>query len=230
MMLTAPVLDAPVLGAIAAFGLLVLAYLLGSLPTGYLAGRWLKGIDIREEGSGGTGTTNVLRILGKGPAVVVLIVDVLKGVAAVLLVRLLWQKAGLDLTLELQALELQARDWLLALAALVAVFGHSRPVWLGFRGGKSVASGLGVLLAMQWPVALAALGTFGLVLAVSRIVSLASLLAVGVMAIAMFLSGASLPYLLFALLGAGFVIWRHRSNIERLLAGTEPKIGQSAAS
>jgi acyl phosphate:glycerol-3-phosphate acyltransferase len=218
-------LTAPVLHAIAAFGLLVLAYLLGSLPTGYLAGRWLKGIDIREEGSGGTGTTNVLRILGKGPAVVVLIVDVLKGVAAVLLVRLVWQKAGLDLNTASQA-----RDWLIALAALVAVFGHSRPVWLGFRGGKSVATGLGVLLAMQWPVALAALGTFALVLAVSRIVSLASLLAVGVMAIAMFLSGASLPYLLFALLGAGFVIWRHRSNVERLLAGTEPKIGQSAAS
>lgn len=227
-------LTTTLLTALAAFGLLLLAYLLGSFPTGYLAGRWVGGLDIRDHGSGGTGATNVLRVLGKGPALVVFVVDVLKGVAAVLLVRFLGQQAGSDLsdwppasTLGLTPAVIL--DWLAALAALLAVLGHSRPVWLGFRGGKSVATGLGVLFAMQWPVALAALGTFALVLAVSRIVSLSSLIAVGVMAIAMFASGATLPYLLFAVLGAGFVVLRHRTNVERLLAGTEPKIGQSSA-
>lgn len=116
-----------------------IAYLLGSLPTGYLAGRLLKGIDIREHGSKSTGATNVLRTLGKWPASAVLVVDVLKGVAAIALVR--------ELHLGLGASD--GLPWAVCLAGLAALLGHSRSVWLGFTGGKSAATGLGVLLAMS---------------------------------------------------------------------------------
>ncbi len=207
----------------AALGLLLLSYLLGSFPTGYLVGRWIGKFDIREHGSGSTGATNVLRTLGKVPALLVFAVDVAKGVASVLLMRTLWPDFE-------SALPLLSVDWMAALGALGAILGHSRPVWLGFRGGKSVATGLGVLFAMQWPVAVAALASFGIVIGISRIVSLSSIVAAGVMAIALFWIGAAVPYLIFGLVGAGFVTLRHRSNIERLMAGTEPKIGQSAAS
>lgn len=214
--------------ALAALGLSLLAYCLGSFPTGYLVGRVVGGFDIREQGSGSTGATNVLRTLGKGPALIVFVVDVSKGVAAVLSMRLLWPL--LESTFStMSELPFLTVDWMVALGAIAALLGHSRPIWLGFRGGKSVATGLGILFAMQWPVALAALGTFAVVLGLSRIVSLSSMAAAGMMAIAMFLLGAALPYLLFALLGAGFVVLRHRTNIDRLLAGTEPRIGQSAA-
>lgn len=207
----------------ASLGLLLLAYLLGSFPTGYLVGRWIGKFDIREHGSGSTGATNVLRTLGKGPALLVFAVDVAKGVVSVLLMRSLWPDFA-------SSLPLLSVDWMAALGALGAILGHSRPVWLGFRGGKSVATGLGVLFAMQWPVALAALASFALVIGISRIVSLSSIVAAGVMAIALFWTGAAVPYLIFGLVGAGFVILRHRTNIERLMAGTEPKIGQSVAS
>ena len=218
-----------------ALALLLLAYCLGSFPTGYLAGRALGGFDIRERGSGSTGATNVLRTLGKGPALGVFAIDVVKGIAAVLAVRLLWPLLTQTLASAtvgpepLLTVDLTV-DWLAALGAIAALLGHSRPIWLGFRGGKSVATGLGVLLAMQWPVALASLGGFALVLGLSRIVSISSITAAVTMAVTMFLTTTSLPYLLFAIVGAGFIILRHRSNIERLLAGTEPKLGQSALS
>ncbi len=206
-------------------GLLLLAYVLGSIPTGYLAGRWIGGFDIRERGSGGTGATNVLRNLGKGPAAGVLAVDVFKGVAAVVLVRSLFPLLNLDVAPLSPEL---ASAWLVSGAALAALLGHSWPVWLGFRGGKSVATGLGVLLAMVWPVGLGALGTFALVLAMSRIVSLSSISAAIVISLLMLMTGAPLPYLLFGLAGGLYVIIRHRSNMQRILAGTEPRIGQSA--
>ena len=159
-------------------------------------------------------------------------VCVSKGVAAVLLMRLLWPTLPLggswpiaDATIDTATV-----DVMVALGAIAALLGHSRPIWLGFRGGKSVATGLGILFAMQWPVALASLGTFTIVLGLSRIVSLSSMVAALAMALAMFVTTAPLPYLLFALVGAGFVILRHQGNIERLLAGTEPKLGQSAVS
>ncbi|NJN29844.1 MAG: glycerol-3-phosphate 1-O-acyltransferase PlsY [Synechococcales cyanobacterium RM1_1_8] len=219
-----------------ALGLILVAYLLGSVPTGYLAGQILGGFDIRDRGSGSTGTTNVLRLLGKGPAILVLAVDVLKGSAAVAVARLGWL-AWLNLAsaqfpdqaaLLSSATAAGATESLIALAALAAVLGHSAPVWLGFRGGKSVATGLGTLAAMAWPVALGALLGFGLCLALFRIVSLASLVA-ACLAIALpFALGIALPYQLFGLAGGIYVIWRHRSNISRLLAGLEPKIGQSA--
>src|SRR4051812_9654102 len=149
---------------IAAAAGLVIAYLLGSIPTGYLAGRLLKGIDLREHGSRSTGATNVLRTLGKGPALAVLLIDLAKGAAAVLFARGLAGWPALapaipDLT-----------AWVVCIAGLAVVLGHSRSIWLNFAGGKSAATGLGVLLAMSWPVGLGAAAVFGLVLAISRIV------------------------------------------------------------
>jgi len=207
----------------AALGLILIAYLCGSLPTGYLAGRWLGGFDIRERGSGSTGTTNVLRNLGKGPAVVVLLIDVLKGATAVLISRWLFPILAGTPSSAIDILE-----WVVALSALAAVLGHSAPVWLGFRGGKSVATGLGTLAAMVWPVALGAFLGFGLSLAMSRIVSLSSMVAAALALSLPLVMSFPLPYQLFGLAGGVYVIWRHRSNVARLLDGTEPKVGQKA--
>ncbi|KGF73898.1 glycerol-3-phosphate acyltransferase [Neosynechococcus sphagnicola sy1] len=215
------------LGLAASALLLILAYLLGSIPTGYLAGRWLKGIDIREQGSGSTGATNVLRTLGKVPAVTVLIIDALKGAAAIALVRGVY---GLEtfraITTDLSGMGTSLLPWMLTLAGLLAILGHSKPVWIGFKGGKSVATSLGVLLALSWQVGLATLGVFLGVLALSRIVSLSSILAAIAVGGWMYGFAQPLPYLLFAIAGGLYVIERHRGNIQRLMAGTEPRLGQ----
>jgi glycerol-3-phosphate acyltransferase PlsY len=199
----------------AAIGLLA-AYLLGSIPSGYLAGRLLKGIDIREHGSKSTGATNVLRTLGPWPAVLVLLVDVLKGVAAIALAR--WLSSGTPPDLQ------SWTAWAVCLAGLAALLGHGRSIWLNFAGGKSVATGLGVLLAMSWPVGLGALAVFGVVLAISRIISLSSILAALTAGILVFTLPHTLPYQLLVVAGALYVILRHRPNIHRLFAGTEPRL------
>ncbi|MBN9491595.1 MAG: glycerol-3-phosphate acyltransferase [Alphaproteobacteria bacterium] len=208
---------------------LVIAYLLGSTPTGYLAGRLLKGIDIREHGSGSTGATNVLRTLGKLPALVVLLIDVLKGMLAIAVAWLVcpWLYAELSVTSP-TALDLQSlASWTVCLAGLAAVLGHGRSIWLNFTGGKSAATGLGVLLAMSWPVGLGAAAVFGVVLAISRIVSLGSMLA-AVTAIVLVCSlEQPLPYRLLVIAGGLYVIVRHRANIQRLLAGKEPRLGKA---
>jgi acyl phosphate:glycerol-3-phosphate acyltransferase len=204
---------------------LVIAYLFGSTPTGYLAGKLLKGIDIREHGSKSTGATNVLRTLGKWPALVVLIVDVLKGAGAIIVAR--WFYTVLSppppTAFDLQIWE----PWGVSLAGLAALFGHSRSMWLNFTGGKSAATGLGVLLAMSWPVGLGAATVFALVLAIFRIVSLSSILAA--LAAVVLVCGLEqpFPYRLLVIAGSIYVIVRHRANIQRLLAGTEPRLGRS---
>nr|WP_290227372.1 glycerol-3-phosphate 1-O-acyltransferase PlsY [Trichocoleus desertorum] len=208
--------------------LLVVAYFLGSIPPGYLAGQLLKGIDIREHGSGSTGATNVLRTLGKGPAIAVLLIDILKGVSAIVLVRWCYSLAiTQDLATEAGTLAGGAAlDWMVTLAGLAAILGHSKSVWLNFTGGKSVATGLGVLLALSWQVGLSTFAVFGVVMAVSRIVSLSSITAAIAVFVFMLLLGQPLPYQLFAIAGGLYVVLRHRTNIQRLLAGTEPRIGQ----
>jgi glycerol-3-phosphate acyltransferase PlsY len=209
--------------------ILLVAYLLGSIPTGYTAARILKGIDIREHGSGSTGATNVLRTLGKGPGLLVLIVDMLKGVLAIALVYqvFIWFASH-----NIIPNTINANLWLdsmVTLAGLAAVIGHSKSIWLGFSGGKSVATSLGVLLAMSWQVALSTVGVFGCVLALSRIVSLSSIAGAIAVPLLMLLFGQPLPYILFGIAGGLYVIWRHRSNIQRLLTRTEPRLGQKAA-
>jgi glycerol-3-phosphate acyltransferase PlsY len=184
----------------------------------------MKGIDIRQYGSGGTGATNVLRTVGKGPAIAVLMIDLLKGLLAVLLVGLAWPQV---LTLATAgSLVLDWQPWVTMLAGVLAVVGHSKSVWINFTGGKSAASGLGVLLGLAWPVGLGAAATFGLTLALSRIVSLSSMAAAIATVILLATTGQPLPYVVLGSLGALYVILRHRSNIDRLLAGTEPRLGQ----
>src|SRR6476620_30801 len=204
---------------------LAIAYLFGSMPTGYLAGKLLKGIDIREHGSKSVGATNVLRTLGKWPALVVLLADVLKGVGAIVFARWFYT---LPFVTPPPALDLQIwLPWAVCLAGLAVLLGHSRSIWLNFSGGKSAATGLGVLLAMSWPVGLGAATVFGVVLAIFRIVSLSSILAA--LAAIVLICGLEqpLPYRLLVIAGAIYVILRHRANIQRLLAGTEPRLGQS---
>jgi glycerol-3-phosphate acyltransferase PlsY len=209
---------------IASVAVLAVAYLLGATPTGYLAGKWLKGVDIRQLGSGSTGATNALRTLGKGPGAAVLLIDVLKGVAAIAFAR--WLYALPSVT----PADLQAwTPWPVCLAGLAALLGHSRSIWLNFTGGKSVAAGLGVLLALSWPVGLGGLAVFGVVVAATRIVSLGSMLA-ALTAIAL-VCGLEhpLPYRLMVIAGGLYVVVLHRANIRRLLAGTEPRLGRGRA-
>ncbi len=202
---------------------LLAGYLLGSIPAGWLAGRWLAGVDLRQEGSGSTGATNVLRVVGKGPALAVFVIDVLKGTAAVLLARALLDPLGWD----------AGGDWWVVTAGLAALAGHIWPVWLGGKGGKAVATGLGMLLGLAWPVGLACFGVFLTCLTVSRIVSLSSVvaaLALPLLMLGWFGSGGIRPaYLGLAVLTTLLVVWRHRANLSRLLAGTEPRLGEKRA-
>ena len=217
-------------------------YLLGSIPTGWLAGHWLAGLDIRSQGSGSTGATNVLRVLGKGPALAVFLVDVLKGTAAVLLARYLLETglggaAGtLDAGLAIPGLAIPGLvnpglvDWAVVAAGLAALAGHIWPIWLGGKGGKAVATGLGMLLGLAWPVGLASFGVFLAVLSLSRVVSLSSVMAA--LALPLLMAAWSAPtglrpaYMALAVLTTLLVVWRHRANLQRLWAGTEPRLGQ----
>lgn len=209
------------------FGCLLLfaAYLLGAIPTGYLVTRAIKGVDIREHGSGNTGATNVFRVVGKRAGLAVLIIDLLKGLLAVLLVKFVLLTFAVDYPQLASAL-----PWWITGAGLLAIVGHSRSIWLNWTGGKSAATGLGVLLALYWPVALGAVGIFGLTLALFRIVSLGSIAAAIAAVVLMVSLQLPLPYILLAVAGSFYVIIRHRTNIQRLLAGTEPRLGSGASS
>ena len=193
--------------------ILFLGYLLGSFPSGYLAGRIAKGIDIRSLGSGSTGATNVLRHIGKRAAIIVFLLDVFKGVLSILLAKYL----------------LLNDSWQVAIG-LSTLIGHIWPVWLNWKGGKAVATGLGIFLGLSWQVGLATLGVFIIMITLFRIVSLASVSASLALPLIMFLScsgsNISLQFLIVSLLAMILVIWRHRENIVRLIRGKEPRIGQ----
>ena len=193
--------------------ILFLGYLFGSFPSGYLAGKIAKGIDIRSLGSGSTGATNVLRHIGKRAAITVFLLDVFKGVISILLAKYF----------------LLNDSWQVAIG-LSTLIGHIWPVWLNWRGGKAVATGLGIFLGLSWQVGLATLGIFILMITLFRIVSLASVSAALALPFIMFISfktsSISLPFLVISLLAMTLVIWRHRENILRLMKGKEPKIGK----
>jgi glycerol-3-phosphate acyltransferase PlsY len=216
------------MGIVLAWGglVLVLSYMSGSLPTGYLAGRWLKGIDIREHGSGSTGATNVLRTLGKGPGLMVLIIDMLKGVFAVVLGRSLLTVPFVTQTIPDSITVSQWLPWITIAAALMAILGHSRSIWLNFTGGKSVATSLGILFALHWPTGLIALGVFALTVSIGRMVSLGSILGALSVPLVMVIAKEPLPLILFGLAAAAYIVATHRRNIERIIAGTEPRLGQ----
>ena len=142
------------MSTIVVIGLVLAGYLLGSIPTGYLLALGLKGIDIREYGSGSTGATNVLRTVGKGAAIAVLVIDMLKGGLAIFLVRFCYGHLNAEL------LPTGGMDWLIVTCALLAVLGHSKSIWLGFSGGKSAAISLGILLAINVWLGLSTLAVF----------------------------------------------------------------------
>lgn len=203
----------------------VVAYLCGAIPKGYWLGKLLRGIDIREHGSGSTGATNVLRTLGKTPALAALVIDLLKGFAAVAFGYWLYSLPAV-MAAKAPAIEMSAwLPWAIMAVALLAIVGHSRSIFIRFTGGKSAATGLGVLLAISWQVGLGAAIVFAVVLALSRIVSLSSILAALAAFVLMQVFHQPVAYILLVATGAAYVIWRHRANIGRLLAGTEPRLG-----
>ena len=185
------------------------AFVLGAVPFGFLAGR-LQNKDIRQLGSGNIGATNVYRYLGIGPAIVVFLLDVLKGLAPVLAAQHLFPSSS----------------WWAMGAGLAALLGHTYSPFLGFKGGKGVATSLGVLIGLSPLVAGLSLSVFIIAVALTRYVSLGSVLAAATEAILIVTLSNPLSSRLLGLLAAFFVIYKHRANIVRLRAGTENKIGK----
>lgn len=185
------------------------SYFIGSLPTGYLVARICRGVDIRTVGSGSIGATNVRRMMGQGWAVFVTLVDMLKGALALLLTV---ESASSD-------------PWLLSLSALAAVLGHNYPVWLRFRGGKGVATTYGTMFFI-WPynsfaIVLMSGALWYAVMTSTRYVSLASMVSLLALPAFFWMLDAPLPFILLALLLALLAMFRHRSNVSRLLEGRE---------
>ncbi len=187
---------------------IIIGYLSGSIPTGYWIGR-LKGIDLTEIGSGSTGATNVLRSLGKRAALATFFLDVLKGFLPVYF-----------------AMKLQPCTFLTAMVAVFCIIGHSKSIFLGFKGGKSSAVGLGILIALSWKVSLIIFLIWLSVAAISRYSSLGSIIAVPFAPILLYLFHKPVPYIILTIFAAVYIVLiRHRENIQRLIKGTEPKIG-----
>jgi len=185
----------------------IFAYLLGSIPFGYLIVRGKIGADIRETGSGGTGATNVSRRAGKTAGVLTLLLDAAKGCAAVLIAK-----------------ALTGDDWVIAAAAIAALVGHIFPVWLGFRGGKGVATGVGIFLVLA-PIALLCAGViFVAIVALTRYVSLGSIIAALLIPVFVWWQSDVRPSLIAAVAGAALIVFAHRGNIKRLASRTESRI------
>lgn len=205
------------------------AYLIGSINTSVIISKLIFKKDIREEGSGNAGATNMLRTHGKGMGVITLLLDAFKGVLCVLLANFI----GRMMTVEAnQALLTYLVPSFKFIGGLFAVIGHNFPVYFGFKGGKGVATSLGVMLMLNWKVGLIVLAFALVIMIVTRYVSLGSILA-AVLYIAVDVSYMAFseqrlfwPELLFTVLMAALLIFRHRSNIARLKNGTENKLGK----
>ncbi|WP_119716645.1 glycerol-3-phosphate 1-O-acyltransferase PlsY [Clostridioides difficile] len=191
----------------------VVAYLLGNISTSYIVAKRIAGVDIRTQGSGNAGSTNVLRTLGKRAGVMTFLGDVLKGVMAVLISEFAARLVGIDTLLAGY------------LAVICVVAGHNWPAVLGFRGGKGVATSLGAMLAVNPVITLMCLAVFILVVAITKYVSLGSVVGIGCSPIFMIMV-KNKAGLIVALFLTASVIYNHRANIKRLLNGTERKIGQ----
>lgn len=190
---------------------LLVAYLLGSIPFSYLIAR-RRGIDLHTAGSGNVGATNVMRSVGRGAGLLAFLLDFLKGSVAALL-----------------GLRVDAAGPLPALAAVAAVLGHMYPVWLRLKGGKGVATGAGAFLPLAPIPTLAALVTFGATLLATRYVSLSSIAGTATIALLAFLLGAP-PSVAQAAAGmAVLIVWKHRSNLQRIVGGTENRLGPRGA-
>ena len=199
-------------------GVIILCYLIGAIPFGVIAGKITRGIDVRQYGSGSMGMTNVLRIVGARAGAIVFAADMGKGAGAAAL-------AGFLLTSP-------AAEWGQVAGGAAAIVGHCWPVYVRFRGGRGITTGFGALLVMAWPVALFSLAAFLSTLILFRYVSLSSIAASLTVLVALIplvaLDEEPFAYLTFGLVAVPIVIFRHRGNIQRLLTGREPKIGEKA--
>lgn len=189
------------------------SYLIGSIPTGYIIVKLFTGQDIRTIGSGSTGATNVKRVMGKKWFFIVMLLDALKGALPVALTAY-FANAFFDIGL------------LPVVAAVCVLLGHSKSVFLNFTGGKSVASGVGTLIALDWQAGLVIAAVWGVVTWVSKYVSLGSIVALALAPLIMWFLNAPIAYIIYALIAAIYVIYLHRENIKRLKEGTENKVRQ----
>ncbi len=197
------------------FLILIVCYLLGSVPSGYLIGKAFKGIDIRDFGSGNIGFTNVLRAIGTFPALIVLIIDITKGIVSVYLGFFFAQLMGIDYQV------------MGGIGGLASIVGHNWPIFLKFKGGKGVAVTAGVFLALTpIPFLLSLLVMVGII-GLTRYVSLGSIVAAGSLPFFVFWLGNNAPpYFFLSIMAALFILFKHRNNIQRLLRSKESKIGE----
>ena len=190
---------------------LILAYIIGSIPTGYITVKAKTGQDIRTVGSGSTGATNVKRVLGKNWFFIVMALDAIKGALPVILAKL-FVTAGVSLGLAP------------VIAAVAVIIGHSKSCFLGFKGGKSVASGVGTILALNWMVGLIIAVVWGIITYATKYVSVGSMIALFISPFLMYFLGAPIAYVAYCALGAVYIIYLHRENIKRLINGNENKV------
>lgn len=189
----------------------ITAYLIGSIPTGYIIVKTFTGQDIRTIGSGSTGATNVKRVMGKKWFFITLLLDAFKGALPVVLAALF-------------ATTFTGIGLLPVIAAIAVILGHSKSIFLKFTGGKSVASGVGTILALNWQVGLMIALIWAIITYASKYVSLGSIIALALSPILMWWVKAPIAYIGYCLIAAIYVIWLHRSNIQRLLKGEENKV------
>lgn len=199
----------------------IVAYLIGSIPTGYIIVKLFTGQDIRTVGSGSTGATNVKRVMGKKWFFIVMLLDALKGAIPVILSVLFATYLTHDMVIPPQIFN---TGTLPVIAAICVILGHSKSVYLEFTGGKSVAAGVGTLLALNWIVGLSVAVIWSLVTWFSKYVSVGSIVALALAPIAMLIAKAPIAYVIYTVIAAIYVIYLHRENIKRLIAGNENKV------